>query len=166
MRTLLLLLTGLGLLLRGPAPAAAQAEADERVAAATAAVLQAHAEHIYRQAYLTLDPTSLAEAWGGEALLDMQEDLARLRAAGQYLDLQLEDLTVLRAMPLGAQRVRVITREQWLVRVYQRDGQLLGHQRQLVDNRYVVQRDDATWRIVEVDQEVVGGDRTLQPGEP
>jgi hypothetical protein len=160
----LLLLSLLALMV--PAPAPAQAETDDLIGAATAAVLHAHDERIYRQAYLTLDARPLEEAWGGEALLDMQEDLARLRAAGQYLDLQLEDLAFLQVAPLSAWRVRVVTREQWLVRVYQRDGQLLGHQRQIVDNRYVVQRDDATWRIVEVDQEIVGGDRTLRPGEP
>jgi hypothetical protein len=160
----LLLLSLLALLV--PAPARAQAEADELVDAATAAVLYAHDEQIYRHAYRTLDATPLAAAWGGEALLDMEEDLARLRAAGQYLDLQLEELAFLQVAPLSARRVRVVTREQWLVRVYQRDGQLLGHQRQIVDNRYIVQRDEATWRIVEVDQEIVGGDRTLRPGEP
>ena len=134
--------------------------------AAEAAVLRAHDERVYRAAYRTLDASLLEVAWGGEALLDMQDDLARLRMLGQYLDLELEELTILNRVSLGPRRVRVATREQWLVRVYHREGVSLGYQRQTVENRYVVQQDGEVWRIVEVDQEITGGDRTLLPGEP
>lgn len=162
-RVWLLILALAGALLGGVQGAAlASVQRDDAVESAKAAVLRAHDESIYRQAYLARDAALLAQGWGGEALLDMQDDLARLRALGQYLDLQLESLEFLEALPLSPRRVRVVTREQWLVRVYLDSGQLLGQQRQIVDNRYVVQQDDDGWRIVEVDQEVKGGDVSLR----
>ena len=156
----------LALLLAGVVSAHAPSQAVSAQEAAEAAVLRAHDESIYRAAYRSLDAGLLEGVWGGEALLDIQDDMTRLRMLGQYLDLELEELTILSRVSLGPRRVRVATREQWLVRLYHRDGVPLGYQRQTVENRYVVQQDGDAWRIVEVDQEITGGDRTLRPGEP
>jgi|DewCreStandDraft_1066081.scaffolds.fasta_scaffold46847_1 hypothetical protein len=130
------------------------------------AILRANSDAIYGEAYRKLDPTLLQAAWAGEALLDMEEDIEALAALGQYLDLSLEGMEFRRIEPLGPTRVRAVTVERWLARLYQTDGTYLGYQRQEVENRYLLEYRDADWYIIEADQEVLGGDPVFRPGEP
>ncbi len=67
---------------------------------------------------------------------------------------------------LGPGRVRVVTVEQWLARLYELDGTYLGYQHQTVENRYLVEQDGNNWYISEADQEIQGGDPVFRPGEP
>jgi hypothetical protein len=130
------------------------------------AVLRANSDAIYGEAYRTSNPELLREAWAGEALLDMQDDIQALRALGQYLDLQLEDIQFQRIQELGPGRIRAVTVEHWLARLYQTNGTYLGYQRQIVENRYLLDRRDTNWYIIEADQEIQGGDPVFRQGEP
>ncbi len=67
---------------------------------------------------------------------------------------------------LGPGRIRVVTVERWLARLYQIGGAYLGYQRQVVENRYLLARDGDAWHIIEADQEIQGGDPVFRPGEP
>jgi hypothetical protein len=129
-------------------------------------VLDANSDAKYSAAYRTGNTDVLRESWGGEVLLTMQEDIANLRFAGQYLDPQLEGMDFERIEELGPGRVRVVTVERWLARLYQIGGAYLGYQRQTVENRYLVVRDGDAWHIIEADQEIRGGDPVFRPGEP
>ena len=129
-------------------------------------VLRANSDVVYGQAYRASNPDLLQTAWAGEALLDIQEDILALQALGQYLDLQLEGLEFRRIQELGPARVRAITVERWLARLYQVDGAYLGFQRQVVENRYVVERRGDDWYVIEADQEIQGGDPVFRQGEP
>ena len=129
-------------------------------------VTRANSDEIYSEAYRTGNSEVLRAAWGGEALLDMQEDIAGLRRFGQYLDLTLEDLEFRRIEELGPGRVRAVTVERWLARLYQTDGTYVGYQRQTVENRYLLERQGDAWYVTEADQEVQGGDPIFRPGEP
>ena len=129
-------------------------------------VRRANSDPIYGEAYRTGNADLLRAAWGGEALLDMQDDIAALQMLGQYLDLTVEDMQFQRVAELGPGRVRVITLERWLARLHQADGTYVGYQRQLVENRYLVERQGDTWYIIEADQEIRGGDPVFRPGEP
>ncbi len=129
-------------------------------------VRHANSDEVYGQAYRTGNTDLLRAAWAGEALLDMQDDIAGLRALGQYLDLSLEDLEFRRIEELGPGRVRAVTVERWLARLYQTGGTYLGYQRQVVENRYLVERRGDAWYVTEADQEIQGGDPTFRPGEP
>src|SRR5437868_6265406 len=71
--------------------AAPVAQIDEE--AIRQAVLRANSDPIYGDAYRTLNPSLLEAGWGGEALLDMRDDIGALTAVGQYLDLQPEDFS-------------------------------------------------------------------------
>jgi hypothetical protein len=118
-------------------------------------VLNANSDAQYSVAYRTGNTDILGQAWGGEVLLTMQEDIANLRFAGQYLDPQLEEM-----------RIRVITVERWLARLYQIGGTYLGYQRQIVENRYLLVRQGDQWLLIEADQDIRGGDPVFRPGEP
>ncbi len=126
----------------------------------------ANSDEVYGQAYRTGDPALLRQAWAGEALLDMEDDLASLRTMRQYLDLALEDMEFQRVEELGPGRVRAVTLERWLARLYQLDGTYLGYQRQIVENRYLLEQRGDRWYIIEADQEIHGGDPVFRPGEP
>ena len=67
---------------------------------------------------------------------------------------------------LGTGRVRVVTLERWLARLYQLDGVFVGSQRQTVENRYLLDYRDDGWYIVEADQEVQGAEPVPRPGGP
>jgi hypothetical protein len=129
-------------------------------------VRRANSDAVYSEAYRTNNPDLLRTAWAGEALLDMVDDIEGLRALGQYLDLQLEGLEFLRVDPLGPSRVRVVTLERWLAQLYQANGTPVGFQRQTVENRYLLDRRDGTWYIIEADQEVRSTDPLPRPGAP
>ncbi len=129
-------------------------------------VRDANSDAKYSAAYRSGNTDILRESWGGEVLLTMQEDISNLRFAGQYIDPQLEDMTFDRIEELGPGRVRVVTVERWLARLYQLNGTYLGYQRQIVENRYLVVRDGDTWHIIEADQDIRGGDPIVRPGEP
>ena len=129
-------------------------------------VLDANSDAGYSVAYRTGNTDILRQAWGGEVLLTMQEDIAGLRFAGQYLDPQLEDMQFERIEELGPGRVRVVTVERWLARLYQIGGTYLGYQRQIVENRYLLVRQDNQWLLIEADQDIRGGDPVFRPGEP
>ena len=129
-------------------------------------VLRANSDPVYGEAFRTNNPDPLRAAWAGEALLDMQDDIQALRALGQYLDLQLENLEFRRIEELGPGRVRAVTVEHWLARLYQTDGTYLGYQRQVVENRYLLDRRGNDWYIIEADQEIEGGDPVFRQGEP
>jgi len=129
-------------------------------------VTDANSDTYYSVAYRTGNTDILRESWGGEALLSMQEDIANLRFAGQYLDPQLEGIDFDRIEELGPGRVRVVTVERWLARLYQMGGTYLGYQRQTVENRYLMVLDNGVWHIIEADQEIRGGDPVFRPGEP
>lgn len=144
--------------------AAPAAQVDEEVV--RAAVLRANSEGVYSEAYRTQDPSLLQSAWGGEALLDMQDDIAALASLGQYLDLTAEEISFRRIDQLGPTRVRAVTQERWLARLYRTDGSYLGYQRQVIENRYLLERRDDNWLIVEVDQDIQGGDPIFRQGEP
>lgn len=143
----------------GPAP-----QLDE--AAIQQIVLDANSDAQYSVAYRTGNADILRESWGGEALLTMQEDIANLRFAGQYLDPQLEGMDFERIEELGPGRVRVVTVERWLARLYQISGTYLGYQRQTVENRYLLTQQGSDWLIIEADQDIRGGDPGFRPGEP
>ncbi len=96
----------------------------------------------------------------------MSDDIEGLRTLGQYLDLQLQDLEIRRMEPLGPSRVRVVTPERWLARLYQTGGVYVGFQRQTVENRYLLERRDDGWYITEADQQVRGADPIPLPGSP
>jgi len=130
------------------------------------AVLRANSDPIYGDAYRTLNPNLLEAGWGGEALLDMRDDIGALLAVGQYLDLQPEDFSFERIDVLGPGRVRAVTLERWLARLYQVGGSYLGYQRQVVENRYLLERRGDDWVITEVDQDIQGGDPVFRQGEP
>jgi len=117
-------------------------------------VRRANSDAVYSEAYRQSNPDLLRSAWGGEALLDMQDDIEGLRSMNQYLDLQLENLDFERIDELGPGRVRVVTVERWLARLYEMGGTYIGQQRQTVENRYLLDRRDGAWYIIEVDQEV------------
>ena len=129
-------------------------------------VLRANSDTIYSEAYRTGNAELLRAAWGGEALLDMQDDIAGMRAMGQYLDPQLEGMDFQRIEELGPGRVRAITLERWLARLYQVGGTYLGYARQTVENRYLLERQGDGWIIIEADQDIQGGDPIFRPGEP
>jgi hypothetical protein len=165
------LLLGLALVLLGltvlPPPLQAAAptpQIDEDVIRQV--VLRANSDEVYSQAYRTGNVDVLRAAWGGEALLDMEEDIAGLRRFGQYLDLTLEDLEFQRIAELGPGRVRAVTLERWLARLHQTDGTYVGYQRQVVENRYLLERQGDAWYITEADQDIQGGDPVFRPGEP
>jgi hypothetical protein len=129
-------------------------------------VRDANSDERYSVAYRTGNTDVLRQSWGGEVLLTMQEDIANLRFAGQYLDPQLEDMQFDRIEELGPGRIRVVTVERWLARLYQMGGTYLGYQRQVVENRYLLARDGDAWHIIEADQDIRGGDPVFRPGEP
>ena len=129
-------------------------------------VQDANSDQYYSVAYRTGNTDILRESWGGEALLTMQDDIANLRFAGQYLDPQLEGMDFERIEELGPGRIRVVTVERWLARLYQIGGTYLGYQRQTVENRYLLARDGDQWHIIEADQDIRGGDPVFRPGEP
>jgi hypothetical protein len=129
-------------------------------------VLDANGDAQYSAAYRTGNTDILRQAWGGEVLLTMQEDIANLRFAGQYVDPQLEDMQFERIEELGPGRIRVVTVERWLARLYQLGGTYLGYQRQIVENRYLLAREDDRWLLIEADQDIRGGDPVFRPGEP
>jgi hypothetical protein len=129
-------------------------------------VLNANSDAQYSVAYRTGNTDILGQAWGGEVLLTMQEDIANLRFAGQYLDPQLEEMQFERIEELGPGRIRVITVERWLARLYQIGGTYLGYQRQIVENRYLLVRQGDQWLLIEADQDIRGGDPVFRPGEP
>jgi hypothetical protein len=129
-------------------------------------VRRANSDEIYGAAYRASDPDLLRVAWAGEALLDMTDDIQGLRSVGQYLDLELENMDFRRIETLGAGRVRVVTLERWLARLYQLDGVFVGSQRQTVENRYLLDYRDDGWYIVEADQEVQGAEPVPRPGGP
>ncbi len=131
-----------------------------------AAVQRANSDEIYGEAYRTSNPDLLEAAWAGEALLDMRDDIDGLKAQNQYLDLQLEDMDVRQIEELGPGRVRAVTVERWLARLYQTNGVYVGFQRQSVENRYLLEQRDDGWYITEVDQEVQGADPLPRPGVP
>jgi hypothetical protein len=143
----------------GPAP-----QIDE--AAIQQFVRDANSDALYSVAYRTGNTEILQQSWGGEALLTMQEDISNLRFAGEYLDPQLEGMDFERIEELGPGRVRVVTVEQWLARLYQISGTYLGYQRQTVENRYLLTQDGDQWHLIEADQEIRGGDPVFRPGEP
>jgi hypothetical protein len=147
-----------------PASAAPTPQLDED--ALRAFVLEANSDALYSEAYRTLNPQLLARAWAGEALLDLYEDIAGLRGVGQYLDLLLEDVEFRRIQELGPGRVRVVTLEYWLARLYRADQTYLGYQRQVVENRYLVEQRGDNWFIIEADQTIEGGDPVFRQGEP
>ncbi|HZU04886.1 MAG TPA: hypothetical protein VFB73_02855 [Chloroflexota bacterium] len=149
---------------RAVVASASLAQFDEEVI--REAILRANSDAIYAEAYRTLNPALLQAAWAGEALLDMEEDIEALAALGQYLDLTLEGMEFQRIEPLGPTRVRAVTVERWLARLYQTDGTYLGYQRQEVENRYLLEYRDTDWYIIEADQEVLSGDPVFRPGEP
>jgi hypothetical protein len=153
--------------LRVPGSAAALAPPAQADADAVAeAVRRANSDEVYGEAYRSLNGELLRSAWGGEALLDMLDDLDGLRAQQQYLDLTLEQLDIVRQDPLGPTRVRVVTLERWLARLYQTSGTYVGFQRQTVENRYLVDRRDDGWYIIEVDQSVQGSEAQPPPSGP
>jgi hypothetical protein len=117
-------------------------------------VRRANSDAVYSEAYRQSNPDLLRSTWGGEALLDMQDDIEGLRSMNQYLDLQLENLDFERIDELGPGRVRVVTVERWLARLYQTGGTYVGQQRQTVENRYLLDHRDGAWYIIEVDQEI------------
>ncbi|HEY7066236.1 MAG TPA: hypothetical protein VII06_32490 [Chloroflexota bacterium] len=129
-------------------------------------VRDANSDAYYSVAYRTGNTDVLSETWGGEALLTIQEDIAAMRFGGQYIDPQLEDMEFDHIEELGPGRVRVVTTESWLARLYQIGGNYLGYQRQVVENRYLVVRDGDAWHIIEADQDIEGGDPVFRPGEP
>jgi hypothetical protein len=163
-----LLGAALTLLTFGGVPASLRAapalQVDEEAIRQT--VLRANSDEIYSEAYRSGNAELLRAAWGGEALLDMEEDIAGLRRFGQYLDLTLEDMAFQRIEELGPGRVRAVTVERWLARLYQTGGEYLGYQRQVVENRYLVEQRGDTWLLTEADQEIQGGDPVFRPGEP
>ena len=128
-------------------------------------VQYANSDEVYGEAYRTGNPDLLRQAWAGEALLDMSEDIAGMRALGQYLDLTLENMDFRRIEELGPGRVRAVTVEGWLARLYQTGGTPLGFQRQVVENRYLLERRGDAWYITEADQQIEGGDPTFRPSE-
>ena len=132
---------------RAVVASAALAQFDEEVI--REAILRANSDAIYAEAYRTLNPALLQAAWAGEALLDMEEGMEFQRIE-----------------PLGPTRVRAVTVERWLARLYQTDGTYLGYQRQEVENRYLLEYRDTDWYIIEADQEVLSGDPVFRPGEP
>lgn len=129
-------------------------------------VVYANSDEVYGEAYRTRNADLLRQAWAGEALLDMSDDIAGMRAMGQYLDLTLEDMQFRRIEELGPGRVRAITVERWLAQLYQQGGTPLGYQRQTVENRYLLERRGDSWFITEADQQIEGGDPTFRPGTP
>lgn len=129
-------------------------------------VRDANSDAQYSVAYRTGNTDILRQMWGGEVLLTMQEDIANLRFAGQYLDPQLEDMQFDRIEELGPGRVRVITVERWVARLYQLGGTYLGYQRQIVENRYLLAQQGDQWLLIEADQDIRGGDPVFRPGEP
>jgi hypothetical protein len=129
-------------------------------------VLLANSDGLYSEAYRRLDPELLANAWAGEALLDLQEDISALRQTGQYLDLTLENIDFERILELGPGRARVVTVEYWLARLYRNDQTYVGYQRQIVENRYLVEQRNDRWYIIEADQTIRGGDPVFRQGEP
>ncbi len=161
---LICLVGTLGAASAGPAAASPGLQVDEE--AVRQIVLRANSDGIYGEAYRAGNPALLREVWAGEALLDMEDDIAGLRALGQYLDLELEDVDFRRIEELGPGRVRAVTVERWIARLYQIGGQYLGFQRQVVENRYLLEHQAEGWYIVEADQEIQGGDPAFRPGEP
>ncbi|SRR5579884_2175516 len=155
-RSLLVVGTALGLvaLFATPAVRAATPPAQVNEDEIREVVRRANSDAVYSEAYRQNNPALLESAWAGEALLDMQDDIEGLRAMNQYLDLQLENLDVESIDELGPGRVRVVTLERWLARLYQIGGTYVGAQRQTVENRYLLEQRDGTWYITEVDQEV------------
>jgi hypothetical protein len=150
---------------RGTLVAAAPVrEVDEN--ALRAFVVEANSDGLYSEAYRSLNPQLLTRAWAGEALLDLYEDIAGLRGVGQYLDLLLEDIEFRRIEELGPGRVRVVALERWLARLYRADQSYLGYQRQVVENRYLVEQRGDNWFIIEADQTIEGGDPVFRQGEP
>jgi hypothetical protein len=126
-------------------------------------VRRANSDEIYGEAYRSANADLLRTAWAGEALLDMTDDIDGLKASGQYLDLQLESMDFRRIEPLGPARVRVVTLERWLARLYQANGVYVGVQRQTVENRYLLDRRDDGWYIIEADQDVQGTEPLPRP---
>jgi hypothetical protein len=111
-----------------------------------AAVNRANA--IYVRALRTLDARELALAWGGEALSDLQGQIAALRAARRYATPQLLAITPL-DITVRVQTARVRTAEHW---IYQErelgSGALLVDQDEWVENLYDLSLRGDAWIVM------------------
>jgi hypothetical protein len=101
------------------------------------------------RAFRTLDPRELLRAWGGEALAELQTQVALLRASGRYATPRLLSISLVdMAIRGGTAQVRTV--EHWL---YQErwlgTGELALEQDQWVENRYtLVRRTPGDWIVV------------------
>jgi hypothetical protein len=101
------------------------------------------------RAFRTLDPRVLSVAWGGEALAELQGQVALLRAADRYATPRLLSIRLV-DMAWSGSTAHVRTVEHWL---YQErwlgTGELAVEQDQWVENRYTLARRlSGNWIVV------------------
>ena len=94
---------------------------------------------LYARALRNLDTGELPAAWGGEALAELQRQVAGLRDSGRYATPQMLSISLQEVHP-GAGTARVRTIENW---IYQErawfSGEVLVEQNQWVENNYHLQ---------------------------
>jgi hypothetical protein len=109
-----------------------------------------HANVVYTQALRSLDARVLAGSWTGEALAELQAQIATLRSSGRYATPRLLSIT-LRDIKLSLGFATVRTAEHW---IYQERSQLRGSVEveydQWVENIYSMRLQGGTW-VVERD---------------
>ncbi|MFN8555953.1 MAG: hypothetical protein U0531_00885 [Dehalococcoidia bacterium] len=103
---------------------------------------------LFSRALRTLDATVLYGTWSGQALADLEGQVATLRAANQYGTPRLNSI-VMQEVGVGGATARVRSMENWLNQVRSRPtGALVTEQNQWVENLYELELRGGSWSIV------------------
>jgi len=103
---------------------------------------------LFAQALRSVDASALPEAWSGDALLQVRDYVARLRAGGRYATPELRSIELTELQSDGG-RAFVRTLEHWLYQERDRlSGRVVLQEDQWVVNEYELRWERFSWVVV------------------